>query len=114
MSKIDLGLVGIFPWTNINELYTFPTNSHYTASGGYKVVNGICYIDVVIEATGSARVTLPSIKSNGKNNTTVHKNATGFVLNQYETGDALKLTSNIIDLVNGDYINIYGWYETNN
>lgn len=113
MSKVDLGLVGVFPWTDINELYDFPTNPNYTASGGYKIVDGICFIDVLIDCTGSASVTLPSIKSNGDNHATVYTNATGIELTLYETGDGSKLASNVLNLSAGDYVNIYGWYETN-
>lgn len=112
MSKVDLGLVGVFPWTNVNDLYTFPTSPNFKTTGGYKVINGLCFIDVIIECTGSASVTLPAIKSNGNNNTRVYTNATGIKLALYETGDGYKLNSNVMQLKNGDYVNIYGCYET--
>ena len=46
MSKKDLGLVGVYPWTDLSELYTFPASSFYDYVGGYKVVNGVCWVDV--------------------------------------------------------------------
>lgn len=113
MSKIDLGLVGVFPWTNIDELYSFPTSPNFSASGGYKVVDGICFIDVIIECTGSASVTLPSIKSNGINRANVYTTATGIKTALYEQGEGKILASNVIQLREGDYVNIFGWYETN-
>ncbi len=113
MSKIDLGLVGVFPWTNVDDLYTFPTSPNYSASGGYKVVDGVCFIDVVIECTGSASVTLPSIKSNGINHANVYSTATGIKTALYQTGDGAILASNVLQLRAGDYVNIVGWYETN-
>lgn len=112
MSKVDLGLVGIFPWTNINDLYVFPTSPNYSSSGGYKVVNGVCFIDVIIKCTGSASVTLPAIKKNGNNHTTVYTNATGIKLALYETNDGRPLVSNILHLKANDYVNIYGFYDT--
>lgn len=113
MSKIDLGLVGVFPWTDISELYDFPTNPNFISTGGYKVVDGKCFVDVIIECSGSASVTLPSMKNNGENHTVVYTTATGIKLELYETGEGKKLASNILSLSAGDYVNIYGWYETN-
>lgn len=112
MAKVDLGLVGVFPWTDTSELYTFPTSSNFTSSGGYKVKDGICFIDVVISCSGSASVTLPAIKTDGVNHANVYTNATGIKLALYETGDGTCLASNVLQLKGGDYVNIYGCYET--
>lgn len=112
MAKVDLGLVGIFPWTDISELYSFPTSSNFTSSGGYKVKDGVCFIDVIITCTGSASVTLPAIKSGGTNHANVYTNATGIQLALYESGEGYCLGSNVLQLNAGDYVNIYGCYET--
>lgn len=111
MSKIDLGLVGVFPWTPLSELYTFPTNSNYSYSGGYKVVNGTCFIDVTIHATGNASVTLPKIKSGGTNVTRKYTTASAIVPALYQTGEGTQLTSNVLTLKANDYVTIYGYYE---
>ena len=113
MSKKDLGLVGVYPWTDLSELYTFPASPSYEYEGGYKVVNGICFVDVTIIGKGSASVTLPAIKSGGKNSCNIYKNATDILVGLMDPSTNGKLlTNNVVKIANGDYINIYGYYDT--
>ena len=113
MSKKDLGLVGVYPWTDLSELYTFPASSFYDYEGGYKVVNGICWVDVTIIGKGSASVTLPAIKSKGKNHCNIYRNATDIIVSLMNPATNGKLlTSNVVKIVKGDYITIYGYYDT--
>lgn len=111
MSKIDLGLVGVFPWTSLNELYDFPDNPNYTFSGGYKVINNTCFIDLAISASGSASVTLPVIKTDGINTARIYNAYSGILPSLYQTGEGQLLTTNILNLKSNDNFIIYGYYE---
>lgn len=133
MAKVDLGLVGVFPWTDLDELYYFPNVENATVHGGYKVIDGVCYIDVYIAATGNASVTLPAFKSNGINNTLIFGNYTGIttanpssealhgffgnsiseeILNKAITLKYKALGTNSFSLASGKYVHIMGAYET--
>lgn len=133
MAKVDLGLVGVFPWTDLDELYYFPNVANATVHGGYKVIDGVCYIDVYIAATGNASVTLPAFKSNGINNTLIFGNYTGIattnpsstalrgffgnsiseeILGKAVTLKYKALGTRTFSLTSGKYVHIMGAYET--
>ena len=60
MSKIDLGWCGVFPWTNVYELY--PNKLlNFNGVGGYIIQDNMCY--VMAKGSGSGVISLPTPKN---------------------------------------------------
>lgn len=72
MPKVDLGLVALAPWQSVYEYFEYPISDKYTVKGGYKIIEGICYICSYFVVSSATTLKFPTPKNETKVQYTVN------------------------------------------
>lgn len=59
MPKIDLGAVALLPWTDLYQFFNYPETSNILVVGGFKEIDGKCYILISAKFTANSSLVFP-------------------------------------------------------
>lgn len=98
MGKIDLGYVGMLPWTDLFSYFTFPPNANIEVKGGYKKYEGKCFCKCIIKCKSDTTVTFPTpLNESDVEYTINNKIITGF-------NGVINLSKNDIFIIDSVYV----------